>query len=554
MKKLSAFLYLSFCLNLEHAHAQAWYVPNINNIHAGISVHGDLWTIHGSQPFCSFTTDTNKQIAGPGGLWLSGYDAGGKLHLAASTAGFSGYDYWPGILDARDTLTVDNSSNWDRLWVVRGSDIDYVKANPIPITTPLSVGGIYETILSWPGRSNRYAVGKMSSLTIPDDMAPFKDVNGNGIYEPLSGEYPAIKGDLTTWWTFSDNGPTHNRTNGKPLGVEIHAMSYGYKRGTLVDNIMYYEYTIVNKSSNVYHDFRIGLWNYPVLGRDSINNYIAFDSARRMAITYSANNFDGTPGGFGSSLPISAITMIVLPGDTSSHLEPAGSFTYYNNDTSKFGHPIVDTEYNNYMRSKLRNGQHFTNNFSGAGKPAYGFGAGADCNYVFPGDPANISEWSECVSNNKTNNRRYVLSSNDFTLYPGAEKKIVFAMITTLPDLNNGCPFADFTGIQRVADTAWAVYRNPPAPKPVEAKNLTAINSIKIYPNPANDKLFVEYSDGMTGDGQITVQNIIGQVMSITSQRANGVTTVDISKLPAGFYTLLYRNDNNQAVTRFVKE
>ncbi len=212
-------------------------------------------------------------------------------------------DYWPGPLDASGSLSYTTSQNWAKIWKVNRSDIQYFQGLSTHTTanTP-------QAILTWPAKGNVNAQGNGGvSLTVTDDMAPFVDLNGNGIYEPLLGEYPDVKGDQALWWVFSDNGPAHTQTNGTPLGVEVHAMAYGYRRGTLIDNVIYYEYTIVNRSPNTYTDFRIAQWNMAQLGGDynffsgsynaELVNYIGFDSTWRMGITYSAINDDGESGG-----------------------------------------------------------------------------------------------------------------------------------------------------------------------------------------------------------------------------------------------------------------
>jgi hypothetical protein len=127
------------------------------------------------------------------------------------------------------------SQSWAKIWKVTDTDIQQFQASAIHTmgNTPLS-------ILAWPGKGNTYTTDNNGlPLTVNEDMAPFVDINGNGIYEPLLGEYPDIKGDEALWWIWSDNGPTHTETNGRPLDVEVHAMAYGYNRGTLINNVIY---------------------------------------------------------------------------------------------------------------------------------------------------------------------------------------------------------------------------------------------------------------------------------------------------------------------------
>jgi len=522
----------------------------INNIDATVLVHGDMWWNPATEVAgCHFPMDTGNIIYFAGAIWMSGYDGGGQLHVAAQTYRQTGNDYWPGPLDASGNLTYATSQSWAKIWKVYRTDIQYFLSLGTHTT-----GNTPAMILTWPGKGNTYAQGNGgAALTITDDMAPFVDLNGNGIYEPLLGEYPDIPGDEALWWVFSDNGPTHSQTSGRPLGVEVHAMSYGYHRGTTIDNVVYYDYTIANKSANNYDNFRIAQWDKQQIGTDDITDFIGFDSVWRMGISYNGTNYLGLGGGHPIYVrpPQSAITMIVLPGDAGTSYVPAGSFTYYNNDASVIGTPIIDTQYSNYMRSKSKVGDHVTDDFTGAGVSSVGYFSGPDCNYVFTGDPSDTNQWSECVCNNNPGDRRTVLSSNDFSLSAGGTQHVVFALIAA--DTAGGCPVTSFDSIRVVADTAWGDYFSPPPPLAVIA-NPALSNQVRLYPNPAHDELFVEGAGSNGGDVSITVYNSIGQVENVSLQNKGPLLTADVSRLPDGLYNVLYRQGNIQTCMKFVKE
>lgn len=84
----------------------------------------------------------------------------------------------------------------------------------------------------------------------------------------------------------------------------------------------------------------------------------------------------------------------------------------------------------------------------------------------------------------------------------------------------------------------------------------TAVNVIEnisasVYPNPASDKLIVEASIAV--DGEITYQliNMLGSIMSSgTLSQAN--TSIDVSALPQGCYSLLLESDNKLGVSRII--
>ena len=554
MEKNTLLLLFALSLYAINGSAQATFPAHdsvdINNITARILVHGDMfWDPVEEVASTQFPAHSGKSVNFTSALWMSGYDAGGALHVAAQTYRQTGNDYWPGPLDGSDTLTYATSHDWAKIWKVNKTDI----ATFLALTTHTTTN-TPPMILTWPGKGNTYAAGNASAvLTVTTDMAPFVDLNSNGIYEPLLGEYPAIKGDQALWWTFSDNGPAHTQTNGKPLGVEVHAMAYGISRGTLMDDVVYFDYTVVNKSANDYHDFRLALFDDADLGW-YFDDFIGFDSVHRMGIDYNGTNDDGAGGGhphnsYGVDPPQMGMTFIVLPGDEPGAYVPLGNFDYYNNDASTIGNPNTDTQVNNYMRGMIRTGQHFSDDFQGAGIPSTGYDSGRIVNYVFPGDPSDPTQWSECVSNNNPGDRRFILSSNDFPLAAGTSQHIVLAMVVA--DSVGGCPDASFTKIKIVADTAWAEYHSEVA---VGVPNTVQTGAMNIYPNPAHDQLIIGTSSQSAGDATITIYNFIGQAMNVPIIKGSKGYAADVSKLPPGVYNLLYMQDGNVKTSNFIKQ
>lgn len=525
---------------------------NINKINAAVMVHGDLWWfqkpgIYESRGF--FPNGTNLSFGGLGNaVWMSGYDGGGQLHIAAATYRQDGNDYWPGPLDNNDTLSYPASHDWARIWKVNKTDIDAFRA-----LGTHTISNTHPTLLSWPAKGNPYAAGNGSvPLSVTDNMAPFVDVNGDGSYNALTGDYPAIKGDQALWWVFSDNGPAHTETDGRPLKVEVHAMAYAYSRGTLIDNVVYYDYEIVNKSDNDYHDFRFAFRADMDLGY-YLDDYIGFDSSHRMAVQYNAVADDGMTaaypkGSYGTGIPVLGVTLVSLPGDGSSTYVPAGSFTYYNNDFSIIGNPAVDTEYNNYMRGKMRSGLHLSYDFTGPGHPSTGTGSGPATNYMFTGDPGVPGEWSECAAGNYVGDRKFVLGSNDFNLPSGSSKHVVMALLVTDTSSDNHCPTLNFSGIRTLADTAWQVYHNDPVSvgSPVKQPE-----TLSLYPNPVNKYLHVGINYDI--DEQVNVLDPSGRVLDVPMRRTATEAILDLGNLAPGMYMLRYVSDNVMQTAKFTK-
>ncbi|MGA3013851.1 MAG: T9SS type A sorting domain-containing protein [Bacteroidales bacterium] len=77
-------------------------------------------------------------------------------------------------------------------------------------------------------------------------------------------------------------------------------------------------------------------------------------------------------------------------------------------------------------------------------------------------------------------------------------------------------------------------------------------NSIKIYPNPATDKITIE-TTGTVKEINLAIINIDGQQL-ITRQTTDPKTSIDISTFPSGVYFVRLTNDKTVEVGKFVKQ
>ncbi len=513
---------------------------DINNIKAPVLVHGDMWwnpAVESGAGECSYVKGSDSiNISFAGAIWMAGYDDNDTLHIAAQTYRQDGNDYWPGPLNSADTLIYTTSLAWNKIWKINRTTIDSF----LTITTH-TTSNTPAVILRWPAKGNPYAKGYSdSNLVITTDMAPFIDVDHDGSYNPLKGDYPAMKGDQMLWWIYSDNGSTHNESKGRSIGVEVHAMAYAFKRGTLIDNVVYYEYNIYNKSSRNYHNFRIGQFADMDL-MSPFNDYIGFDSLHRLGFIYNGTTEDGSgvPGSYTSKLPVAGITLIKVPGDNVSTgaYVPVGSFMFYNNDYSGAGNPSSAKGYYNLLHSTFADGTHLkTDGYDTVGMNA---------NYAFEG-------LYECEHGDDPGDRRFVIATSDFTLSAGAVENVVMALITTNPADSNGCPLIkNIDSLDIVADTACSRYKTIPT----TINNISANdNSISIYPNPAHNRVYINnISHTNNSLENIVIYDALGKAFKLPYVREQDKITVDITNLADGVYTIIYRNGDIQKSALLVK-
>lgn len=488
-----------------------------NNISVCPTLHGELWRmLKREHEVCMYKPEGYAPIGRSANMWLSGYDEQGLLHVAAKLYSFGdeGNDYWPGALQGADSIDYNTSAKWAKLWRITRADVqDYLALGVHTVAnTPT-------TILDWPGRGNSYATDAAGQpLLISSDMAPFKDLNGNGRYEPLLGEYPEFNGDEAVWLVYNDNGPVHSSTNGRPLGVQIRLMVYGYKRGTLIDNVVYYSYTIDNKSTNNYNNCSVALCDLAdVFGGSSGARYGAvLDSAKRMEIVYnkvarSYASYDSFTRG---------MTFIEMPGDGAEGLKPIESFLYFNSDVSIMGIPQNDVEVNRYMNGRMRNGDSILIN-------------GVQTKIISTVSEGGVTIAEACMDKQFSPSAFFVTTGSKFDFKAGGTTNVTIALLVAAK--GGVCGRIDDAHIRAVCDTAWAVYK-----RPTEMAN-DSMSSVafdwSVFPNPAQSQTTISIKGVLPSDAEWMLLTVDGKVLQrgLINRR---ITTIELGQLPVAPYAL----------------
>jgi hypothetical protein len=343
-------------------------------------------------------------------LWIGALDDQGNLHLSAQTYRESGTDFWAGPLKVADGSTTTLASDqFNKVWYISRLLIDSFKAG-------LSIPN---EILNWPANGN-------TADGYSQQLAPFVDLNGNGIYEPLNGEYPDMKGDEMLWWVFNDNLAAHTESGGTALKVEVQASAYTYdcSGDPILRNTIFVDYKIINRSANTYNNAHIGLWSDIDIG-NLYDDRIGSDPALQLYYGYNGNTTDRdttlTAGndtfvykGFGNKLPAQGVLFPGgLTGPGNSQYTMSG-FMYYNNNNgdSVNGNPTKPAQYYNLLRSRWLNGQNLTEGGNGT--------TGTNTvKFSFPGDIRTNTGWTDL--GNKPGDRRGLGTFGPISMSPGDE-------------------------------------------------------------------------------------------------------------------------------------
>ena len=544
---------------------------DVNNVKAGIANRGDMhWDVGGSgNAMYEVPKGSGKNSNFCSALWIGGLDNANQLHGAAQTyrqSGAGGVSFWPGPLDTLAASTnMAVSASYDKIWKVSYTDINnFISA--------YNSGSVIATpdMLTWPA----HGTGNYSR-----NLAPFVDHNGDGIYNPNDGDYPKIKGDQTLYFIYNDNtaAPSNSFT---PMGIEIQGMAYAYGCPAVVSGhnelnyTTFYDYKVINRSSNNYHDVYISMWSDADLGYYG-DDYIGSDIGDNYGYIYNADANDesvaGTTG-YGSYMPAQGFNIVKGPlanlndgidnNNNGSIDEPSeecklNKYTYFNNTFPGVPIPTTDPtngqEYYNYMTGYWKDGTPFTCGGTG-------YGGSIPTSYVYTADTytngaCGATPWYESGT---PGDRRMILSSGPFTLNAGQMQEVEYAFVTSFDSSITG-GMAALPKLKSDIQKINMFYNQVNKPNCLMALT-TGITQIPkqinfaLFPNPA--KSLITVSSTIIGAVKVNYEivDVLGKVVMQSENTGSDKFSISISDLNSGIYFLRLQVNNSVVVKKFVKE
>lgn len=495
---------LAFGLSAFTLPAQSFERLDINHFNAGFNAAGDQLSMIPN--FSNGVMVPFNQITfSIGNLWIGGYDAGNQLHMAAQTYRQTGTDFWAGPLDTTTaTCSLAENAFYNKVWKINKTTIDSFRLG-LFTSIPASIS-------SWPGNGNA-AAGE------EHNMAPYVDVDGDGLYNPNNGDYPQIRGDQALFFVYNDNliGQSHTETNGAALRVEIKCMAYAVAcSDSALANTIFMHYDIINRNTIPYDSTILGLWTDLDVG-PSYNNGVGSDSLQ--------NNF------YFYSDYFAAGALFLNQG-------MAGTMTY-NNDFSVTGNPVATLDYYNYLHNRFKDGTPLTYGGSGHG--------GMDTTtYFYTGNPYSGTGW---VSGTPVD-RKMMGVTAPFFFSPGAVYSIDMAYVAANdPSMTTNLCVTNLRQRMQAIKTYYNLDITPCS------DNLTSIpqqteNAIGVFPNPTNSSLTIHSANAIAQP--YFIYNVAGQVVQ-TGTTSGINTAIDVSELPEGMYFLRIGKNVDLQTIKFVK-
>jgi hypothetical protein len=538
---------------------------SLNNVRTWARMDGVLWSAPTEgMPGYEIPKNSGKSSIYSGGIWIGGTDINGQLKLCSSKyTGVS--NYWPGPLKAGDpdrgTTEVEVCYQYDRHFPVSRFDVAAFRKW---YTTPLDkrekefIGySVPQTILDWPAHGD-------AAAGYDFNLAPYWDNNNDGLYFPGDGDYPfydldgvlpcgssresripRLYGDATIWWVINDRGNIHQFPYGEAIGLEIRTQAFQYSANDAVNDMSFYNFTLINRSTFTLYDTYVGVYADGDIG-SFMDDFAGCDVSKGIGYFYNGDAIDGDgkSNEYGNNPPAIGFDFFEGPYQDPNGLDDCTSYDDKNNlicndcilngsiSGLNFYDGIVDNErwgmtgffninistgcvgcddssiplfYYRYLKGYWRDDQHMR--YGGNGHPNTG-GTGPDCSFGFPGDsdPCGWGQggivmppWTEETAGNEPGDRRMIQSSGPFKMEPGAVNDMTIGVVWArsydggLMASVNKMLLADEKA-QRLFENCFQVVDGPDAPELTIVEQDQKL-SFHIWNKPSSNNFLEKYRE-----------------------------------------------------------
>lgn len=547
---------------------------DINNVEATVHANGYyFWDLQGSSLYF-IPAGTSKSTLYMFNTWLAGFDASDSLHLATNS--YEENDFLAGpIIDIANFNDLITAQEYNKIWKVYRSQIDEFKQEWLLGNVTNGSYTIPDVIASWPGNHPGMA----------ERLAPYVDINLDGSYNPMDGDYPEIKGDAMLWWVYNDNA-THECSQGAALGAEYRVSFYAFNYANpqndsiaAINDITFLHIEVVNRSNHDYHATRFGLFADFDIGY-AYDDYIGSHVGYNSFYGYNADDVDGfgMAGHYGGPTPpppSQSITLLAGPKadeldgidndrdgtvDEPDELWGMSHFMkIYQGTNSGITSPQTPLAYYNYMQSIWPSNTHLV-----YGK--YGYITDTtltytETNYAFPGasDPTGwgqngqvMAPWYETDSVNPPDDIKGLGSCGPFTFEQGEMFSVDLALVFAQADTGSS-----FTSVEEnfeiIEDViAWFNKQDFPSSYSIGMNEPQEDVHFHLFPNPANDKIHLTLQQKIYPGTQIEMYNYEGRLVKLIMPTHQSFE-IDLNQLPKGVYYLKCLGYQTIEVGKFVK-
>jgi hypothetical protein len=497
--------------------------------------------------FNDFQNSTNgyKVPAGTGagtiyaaGIWAGGLDVNGQLHLTAPNSTLPGWRSGP-IADNSSYGTISYQTTYSTsIWKVTKQQVDdhiaqYQQGGYTPVAA----------ISDWPGNGD-------VSMGVADQLAPFVDLDADGVYEPLDGDYPNFPGDQVVYVIQNDESYLPQPQN---LGVELHLMFYQFNDNGYLNETTFLNVRVFNRSTTNYYDFKLSIFADFDIGNPT-DDYFGSSVTNNMMYAYNGDNYDEPVGGtigYEDNPPCQGIMSLNHTLFAANNFHSSAAFP--------MAPPTTNLEY-----------WHFMNGLWADGSPIFyggnGYNAGVTTTptkFIYPGesDPLGLATWGSIIhgdwgeynanggSPNFPSDRRGLMSisSGDFLVATTICADFVFLFNDTDVDTHD-----NVQNVLNIADAVQILYdSNSDFPCGYFTASTLELEPLEfnVFPNPSSGAFTLQLINGFE-PVIVQVRDLTGRLLY--SKMTQTETTHLQLDVPAGVYQLVVQSAHNSVVKSIV--
>lgn len=572
---------------------------DVNNVRAAFWSDGDMFWDKVSDPAYEWPQGSGIHTSFLNGLWIAGSNSATQNPTGGAIYYNENRDFYPGPLKNDGSASIDSNTMalYDRVWKMNKTEVDqFILCHCMDPGNALCSGyTVPQSIQDWPG--NPFAEADGDHLAMDQQLAPYHDANGDGLYRWQDCDYPLIKCDQSLFFVYNDNFTLHGQSGMEPIGLEVRAMAYACScavQNQVQNNAVFLDLelnrgtkTLEQTFVGMFSDMDIRYASDDYVGTQVEEGYIYFYNGeaydmegdtlvQSQALVYlrgplmRANGSDDTV----SPTEISQLQDTLTSsgaygvngtgfGDGITDNERLGlcrSMAFFGGPGSPTSVPVLPSEFYGYLRGFWRDGTRMI--YGSIGYP--GGSPNPVANFIFPGDsdPLNYGtggtptafDWSEYNLGgiaNTPGDRRMISSAGPFTFHPGSSHTLSLAFVNarSTDPLDSNSLVALHNAVLGIKNL---YYQND-----LSCNGYTSVTeengmNFSLYPNPSSDKIGLKLTSGI--DGMLEVYDISGRkVIAQKITVSQEVLMVDISGLPAGIYTVVLSGDSHRMAKKFIR-
>lgn len=344
-----------------------------------------------------------------------------------------------------------------------------------------------DNILYWPANGNIHAEQKYGVL--PSDYTtrlPFKDINNNGIYEPLLGDYPILENDVipedfvVKFYSTKPDNSLGVRSN---FTVSIFAVSCGDEDAN-VDDVLYVDWQFINaadydvrKSSTILSmDIALGNQDDEFMAYDTTSNslHIYADPSSEDKDVLSVYAYD----------PYRVFENNMLEfkfPDRAFHFDVEGLLA---------GPNTLQDLFQRFIESKWNDGS--SRSYGGNGYPDPN-AEPVPASFMYTGAPGDSQSWNEISAGNIAGKRNAAILLDIGLVQPSQVVRRRYA----ISHASNSDGLPDFSYAAQQSHDIGSIFRldvglECPLLEWLSTTQEQKISTFEIYPNPASGSIYFE--------------------------------------------------------------